>query len=382
MKADKMKIRTLGALVGVAVGAALLTPTASAAPDYDPAMLSALAAELGTSPAQAAERLDREQAQAATLVDLRDRGVSVDGAYFDRSGKLVVNTTDAAAVTKAGLTPRTGVRGEKALDALTARVEQAIGSDIAQVQAFGPDLVADRVVVTVEPDATSALVAKLSKIDGVAVERGAARLAPQADVVPGRIMDLVPGTNCSLGFNGTRNGQKVLLTAGHCVEGNPDIYDANGNHIGKGIATRFPSYDMGLMSVDAEDTQRAYVDTRKGTTVAVRGMSKAPVGTSLCKAGNTTGWTCGTISGYNYTVRYSGESTSTRGLARSTVCTEGGDSGGAYIAGNTAQGMTSGGPADGHDCGWNQGSGATGSYSYYQPVVDAANYYGVSLLTS
>ena len=42
--------------------------------------------------------------------------------------------------------------------------------------------------------------------------------------------------------------------------------------------------------------------------------------------------------------------------------------------------MTSGGPI-GVDCGWNQGANA-GSYSFYQPVVDAANYYGVTLLTS
>ncbi|CCH31639.1 trypsin-like serine protease [Actinosynnema sp. NPDC047251] len=379
-----MNIRTIGVLatVGAAFGAALLTPNAAAAPEYDPAMLAALAADQGSSPRDAAARLDREHDLTRALADLRTRGVQIDGAFFDRAGRLVANTSDPAAVAAAGLTPRTAARGERALDALTARVERAIGADLGQVQAWGPDVVGDRVLVTVEPDATSALVATLSRIDGVAVERGAARLAPQADVVPGRIMDLVPGTNCSLGFPGTRNGAKVLLTAGHCVEGNPDILDANGTHIGKGIATRFPSYDMGLMSIDPEDTGRGYVDTRKGTTVAVKGMSKAAVGATLCKAGNTTGWTCGKVSAYNQTVRYSGESTSTRGLARSTVCTEGGDSGGAYISGNTAQGMTSGGPSDGHDCGWNQGSNATGSYSYYQPVVDAANYYGVTLTTS
>ncbi|GAA1344327.1 S1 family peptidase [Saccharothrix algeriensis] len=379
-----MNIRTFGALAtaGAALGAALLVPTASAAAEYDPAMLAALAADLGSTPREAAARLDRERAQAGALDDLRARGVQTDGAFFDRDGRLVVNTPDAAAASSAGLTPRAAVRGERALDALAARVERVIGADLAQVQAWGPDVVGDRVVVTVEPTATSALVAKLSAVPGVAVERGAARPVPQADVVPGRIMDLVPGTNCSLGFPGTRNGAKVLLTAGHCVEGNPDVLDVNGTHIGKGVASRFPSYDMGLMAIDAEDTGRPYVDTRMGTAVAVRGMSKAAVGASICKAGNTTGWTCGRVSAYNQTVRYSGESTSTRGLARSTVCTEGGDSGGAYISGNSAQGMTSGGPSDGHDCGYNQGSNATGSYSYYQPVVDAANYYGVRLLTS
>nr|WP_264158408.1 hypothetical protein [Janibacter indicus] len=42
--------------------------------------------------------------------------------------------------------------------------------------------------------------------------------------------------------------------------------------------------------------------------------------------------------------------------------------------------MTSGGPV-GVECGWNRGY-AAGSYSFYQPVVDAANYYGVTIDTA
>lgn len=106
---------------------------------------------------------------------------------------------------------------------------------------------------------------------------------------------------------------------------------------------------------------------------------KNAVGSEICKAGNTTGWTCGTIKAYNRTVDYGG--TVVSGLAETSVCTEGGDSGGAYIGvGNLAQGMTSGGPV-GVECGYNQGYNA-GSYSFYQPVVDAASYYGVTIDTA
>ncbi|MFC0111006.1 S1 family peptidase [Kibdelosporangium aridum] len=376
-----MKTRIVGAClaVGATVGA-VFAPTAQAVPQFDQAMVQAAAVELGVSQAKAAQRLDLEQRLSRKLADLQASGVPTDGAFFDNNGALVVNTSDSAKVKAAGLTPRSGVKGERALTTLSAQVERALGADINQVQSWGPDVAADRVVVTVEPNASEALVRKLSALDGVVVETGA-ELVKHADVVPGRIMDLQPGTNCSLGFNGTRNGAKVMLTAGHCVEGNPDILDANGTHIGKGAGTRFPSVDMGIVNIDAEDTQRAYVDTRMGTTVRITGASKAPINTTICKAGNTTGWTCGRITHYNQSVRYSGESTTTTGLARATVCTEGGDSGGAYISGNTAQGMTSGGPI-GVDCGWNQGANATGSYSFYQPVVDAANHYGVTLLTS
>ena len=92
----------------------------------------------------------------------------------------------------------------------------------------------------------------------------------------------------------------------------------------------------------------------------VEGASKNAVGSEICKAGNTTGWTCGTIKAYNRTVNYGG--TVVSGLAEASVCTEGGDSGGAYIGvGNLAQ---------------------AGSYSFYQPVVDAASYYGVTIDTA
>ncbi|MBP2320345.1 hypothetical protein JOF56_000730 [Kibdelosporangium banguiense] len=378
-----MNTRILGALLtaGAAVSTVFLAPAAGAVTQYDPAMIDALAVELGTTPSQAAARLNQQERLSGKLAALQASGVATDGAYFNRDGALVVTTSSPDRVASVGLTPRSAVRGERALNRLSAQVERTIGADLTQVQSWGPDLERDQVVVTVEPGASDALVHRLSAVDGVVVSRGAARITPQADVVPGRIMDLVPGTNCSLGFTGTRNGAKVLLTAGHCVVGNPDILDANGTHIGKGAGTRFPSVDMGIMTIDPEDTPRAYVDTRMGTTVAIRGLSKAPVGTSICKAGNTTGWTCGKITHYNQSVRYSGESVTTTGLARATVCTEGGDSGGAYISGNTAQGMTSGGPV-GVDCGYNQGANATGSYSFYQPVVDAANYYGVTLTTS
>ncbi len=375
-------------LLSVCAGIGALAVPATAAPvtAYDQTMLETLAAQLKVSPLQAAQKLDHEKNLIASLDSIRTRGLHTDGAYFDDAGALVVNADAGSAkeLRSAGLTPRTGTRGENALNALSAKVGTVIGKDVGQVQSWGPELAADQVVVTVQPGADSALVRRLTALPGVSVQTGVANgNTTQADVIPGQIMDLVPGTNCSLGFPGTTgNGNNVMLTAGHCVEGNPDILNRSGVHIGRGVATQFPSADMGLMDIDAEDTGRGYVDTRMGTTVRITSSSKAPVGTTLCKAGNTTGWTCGKITAYNQTVRYSGESVATTGLAKSTVCTEGGDSGGAYIAGNTAQGMTSGGPADGHDCGYNQGSNATGSYSYYQPVVDAANKYGVTLTRS
>lgn len=359
------------------------TADSTATSDYDATMLAVMADTFGTSTSQAAQRLDREATQDAALTALGSEGVAVDGAFYDGEQLVVhVEPAQAAAARAQGLTPRTTGPGQSELTAAAAAVPQLAGADLAQVQSWGPDIETQSVLVTVAPTADPALVERL-RAQGLTVETGDAEgVAPTADVVPGQIMDLDPGTNCSLGYPGTTSdGNNVLLTAGHCVEGLPDILDKNGEHIGVGVETRFasgaPSVDMGLMDIDDEDTGVGYVDTRNGSTVTVAGASAAPVGTAICKAGNTTGWTCGEIEGYNLTVNYGG-TTSTSGLARASVCTEGGDSGGAYISGSTAQGMTSGGPV-GADCGFNGGD--VGSYSFYQPVVHAASYYGVDITT-
>ncbi|MFC0627053.1 S1 family peptidase [Kribbella deserti] len=388
-----MRRSIAAAALSLGLGLTALVPVqaATAAPPADKVdgVYEVLAEDWGISPSQAKARLDTEHKLAGALDKAK---TATDGAFFNEARQLVVNVHSEAAAKVAranGLTPRTVARGEKALAKLQARVEK-LAAQSNQVQSIGADLPTDRLQVVLMPGkqtpATAKLVKQLKAIPGVDVSTNSVTLTATADVIGGQIMDLVPGTNCSLGFPGFRNGNNVLLTAGHCVEGFPDIVDRFGTHIGKGIATRFrtgqASVDMGLMDIDAEDVGRGYIDNRNGTTTRVTGSSKAPVGTTICKAGNTTGWTCGRISQYNLTVNYGGAGgsiTRTSGLARSTVCTEGGDSGGAYISGTVAQGMTSGGPNDGHDCGFNQGHNATGSYSFYQPVVDAANYYGVSL---
>ncbi|WP_223839938.1 trypsin-like serine protease [Saccharopolyspora pogona] len=59
------------------------------------------------------------------------------------------------------------------------------------------------------------------------------------------------------------------------------------------------------------------------------------------------------------------------GLTRTNVCAEPGDSGGSFIGGNQAQGMTSGGSGD---C-------TSGGTTYFQPVQEARNAHGLRLVT-
>jgi streptogrisin C len=112
------------------------------------------------------------------------------------------------------------------------------------------------------------------------------------------------------------------------------------------------------------------VNNYAGGRVAVAGATQAPVGASVCRSGSTTGWHCGTVQAYNASVTYP-QGTVT-GLIRTTVCAEPGDSGGSLLAGNQAQGVTSGG----------SGNCSSGGTTYFQPVGEILSAYGLTLVTS
>ena len=81
----------------------------------------------------------------------------------------------------------------------------------------------------------------------------------------------------------------------------------------------------------------------------------------------STGTHSGVVTQLNGTVRYA-EGTVT-GLIRTTVCAEGGDSGGSLYAGTVAYGLTSGG----------SGNCSSGGVTYFQPVTEPLGVYGVSV---
>ncbi|MFI0237837.1 S1 family peptidase [Streptomyces sp. NPDC016845] len=365
-----------------------------ASPRYQPEMVRALAASLGVSETAAVRRLDQQAQQQDRLADLGRSGISADGAFFTSAGKLTVNTHNAAEakkVEKAGLGARVPVRGQAELDAIKAKLDAfAVERVPAGVNAWGVDLASDTVEVEVASESGAAakeFLAEAGKYgSAVKVVRGHEELAPQAVIYPGSRMTF-NGYICSVGYGAhDRSGKQYLVTAGHCVEDLPVLsYDnarfAKATHSRFALGTR--SVDMGVAAIDAGNSIATSVGTwGNGSSVAVRGSQRAASGAALCKSGQTTGWTCGKVSSYNVSVTYTdqngGPDTVVTGLGSSTVCTEGGDSGGAYISGNQAQGMTSGGPT-GQTC--TGGVNSRGS-SYFQPLDDALNYYGLTLNTN
>jgi len=165
---------------------------------------------------------------------------------------------------------------------------------------------------------------------------------------------------CSLGFNVVGNGTNYFLTAGHCGKVEKQWWTSadRSTLIGPTIDYSFPGNDYALVRYD-----NASVPHPGGFTAA-----NAFVGERVTRDGSTTGVHSGTVTALNATVRYQGGGT-VSGLIQTTVCAEPGDSGGPLYDGTKALGITSGGSGD---C-------RTGGTTFFQPVTEALNAYGVSV---
>ncbi|MBI0293990.1 S1 family peptidase [Streptomyces sp. PRKS01-29] len=177
------------------------------------------------------------------------------------------------------------------------------------------------------------------------------------------------GWRCSDGFNVHVGTSHYILTAGHCTEGYPTWRTGLGLPIGPTAYSSFPVNDYGYVSyTNALLPHPSNVNLYNGTYRAITGAANASVGMLVERSGSTTGLHSGTVTGLNYTVNY-GNGDIVYQMIRTNVCAEPGDSGGPLFSGNTAIGLTSGGSGD---CDF-------GGVTYFQPVIEALNNYGVSL---
>ncbi|MFD8616550.1 S1 family peptidase [Streptomyces sp. NPDC059513] len=374
------------------------TPAPSARTAQPTGMVKALADSLGVSVAEAGRKLDRQSAQQQTLERLGRSGVPTRSAYFDARGTLTVDVTtaqQAADVKAAGLAARIPARAPATLDRIKAELDRLAEKKLpVGVESWHVDPAGNKVVVTVRDtdDATSRAFVAAARAHGSAVTvETTAGDAPQAAaaIAPGSKMNIntsdVNGGYCSVGFGARdQQGRQYLATAGHCVKGLDTLY-FNGSQFAKGTATRFAhgydSVDMGVAAISSGNSVTTKVGGwRVVADTPVRGSQRAAVGSTVCKSGATTGWTCGTISSYNHSVTYTDPGqpqTLVKGLAKSSVCIHKGDSGGAWITNQgQAQGVTSG--SSDLNCDGSFGSGA----SWMQPLDDLLRYYGLTLNTA
>ncbi|RCV53601.1 S1 family peptidase [Marinitenerispora sediminis] len=371
--------RTLGGTAvafGLVVAAAPLAAADPAPQDLvaAPAQLDALQRDLGLDSAAAARLLTQEAQARSVENDLRSElGDAFGGSVFDAAtGALTVSVTDesaAHAVRAAGATPRVVTYGESVLDGVVADLNSSTPGGGTGVTGWYVDTAGDSVVITVREGETAdaeRLVEQAGVDSGaVRVEESSEQPRTYADIVGGDPYSINGTGRCSIGF-AVEGG---FATAGHCGDEGTPVESEDGSGTGSVSGSVFPGSDMGYVEAASGWTPTATVNDYDGGTVTVAGSEEAAEGASICRSGSTTGWHCGTVESKNQTVVYpEGQVT---GLTRTDVCAEPGDSGGSWLSGDQAQGVTSGG----------SGNCTSGGTTYFQPLNPILEEWNLTLVT-
>ncbi|MEU5942292.1 ricin-type beta-trefoil lectin domain protein [Micromonospora sp. NPDC047548] len=353
---------------------AAATPTATPSFDMAPGMLAAMRRDLKLDDHQIATRLRTEAAAAATEHRLRgELGAVFAGAWIPSgASRLTVAVTDpsAAATVRAEGADATVVKRSEA-DLTRSRQSldrHAANATRSSVRGWYVDITTNSVVVLAKPGAEAAAraFARDSGAGTVSVVTSAEAPKPMYDIRGGDQYVINGNTLCSVGF-AVSGG---FVSAGHCGgTGSPTL---GYNNVGQGTfaGSSFPGNDYSWIRTNGSWTPQPWVNNYAGGNVIVAGSQDAAVGSSICRSGRTTGWRCGTLLGRDETIVYAQGAVS--GLSRSNACAEPGDSGGSWIAGNQAQGVTSGGT----------GNCSSGGTMWFQPVNEILNTYGLTLTTS
>jgi len=349
-------------------------PTAATQLDLAPGMVAAMRRDLRLTDDQIADRLATEAG--APVVEKRLRsvlGARFAGAWIPAGGsRLTVAVTDPAAaetVRTEGATPKVVTRSSADLTAARAKLDKnAAKAKNTAVRGWYVDVAANRVVVNAAPGKAAAArtFAENSGAGAVTVVEMAEAPKPMYDIRGGDQYVINGNTLCSVGFS-VAGG---FVTAGHCGGVNSPTLGYNNVSQGTFAGSSFPGNDYGWVRTNGNWTPQPWVNNYSGGNVLVAGSQDAAIGSSVCRSGRTTGWRCGVIQGRNETIVYAQGAVS--GLSRSNACAEGGDSGGSWISGNQAQGVTSGG----------NGNCSSGGTMWFQPVNEILSVYGLSLTTS
>jgi streptogrisin B len=250
---------------------------------------------------------------------------------------------------------------------LTAASGAVLEADVPGT-AWAVDAKTNRVVVTVDSTVSQAEINKIKaeagdKADALTIKRTSGKF--QKYISGGDAIYSGSG-RCSLGFNVQDSaGNYYFLTAGHCTEGAGTWYSNSGRTtvLGSTSGTSFPTNDYGIVRYTNSSV------TKSGTvgSVDIKSAATPSVGTTVTRRGSTTGTHSGRVTALNATVNYGGGDV-VYGMIQTTVCAEPGDSGGPlYSTSGVAYGLTSGG----------SGNCSSGGTTFFQPVVEALNAYGV-----
>jgi streptogrisin C len=360
-------------LVAAVPQTATAAPTDAPSTGISPQILGAMERDLGLTASEAKARLAADDRAARTEKSMRDSlGTSFAGTWLDASsGTVHVAVTDQAAAAKvraAGATPKLVARSQASLTTIKNKLDAGATRAVESITGWYVDVKTNTVVVKARPEGAAAaktFAAGVGAPSGVVrVEITQEKPTTFHDVVGGDAYYM--GGRCSVGF-AVSGG---FVTAGHC--GTPGTATQGHNQVSQGTfeGSSFPGNDYAWVSTNTDWTPTGAVNDYAGGTVAVSGSTESAVGSSVCRSGSTTGWHCGTIQAKDQTVNYAEGAVS--GMTQTNACAEPGDSGGSWLTGSQAQGVTSGG----------SGNCSSGGTTFFQPVNEILSTYGLSLVTS
>ncbi|MEU9187556.1 carbohydrate-binding protein [Streptomyces sp. NPDC048484] len=341
-------------------------------------LLRALQRDLGLTASQARARLVNEAEAGTRAGRLQNAlGKHFAGAWVHgtTSARLTVATTNAAGVAaiKASGAQAKVVRNTLAdLQAVKAKLEVAGAGKSLDTPVRYVDVRTNRVTVQATSSAAADKLIAAAGVDRRLVEVKVSADRPRAlhDVRGGDAYYIDEKARCSVGFSVTKGDKQGFASAGHC--GKPGAKTTGFNKVAQGAfeASIFPGKDMSWVGVNSQWTATPTVKGEAEANAQVAGSVEALVGAAICRSGSTTGWHCGKIEQHGTSVSYA--EGVIEGVTRTTVCAEPGDSGGSYLSGTQAQGVTSGGTGD---C-------KSGGTTFYQPINPLLKEYGLTLKTA
>ncbi|SEE19260.1 Trypsin [Streptomyces sp. 2231.1] len=352
-------------------------PTPSPKPASD-SIVAAMSRDLGLTRKQAETRLASEKA--ASALDPKVRRIAAGtygGSWYDATrGRLAVALTPNAptatvrAIEAAGADVRTVAHSARRLKAVKARIDRLPAP--SGVSSWRVDPRANTVVVDIvrgrrADNDVRRFLSRARKAGPVTV--GTVSAAPRtfAAGTVGGDPYYTGNVRCSIGFS-VYGG---FVTAGHCGQPGAGVSGWDHSYIGTFQGSSFPDNDYAWVSVGSGWwTVPVVLGWGQVSDQLVRGSAVAPPGSSICRSGSTSHWHCGTVLALNETVNYS--QGAVHEVTKTSVCAEPGDSGGSFISGDQAQGVTSGG--------WGNCSG--GGETWFQPVNEILNRYGLTLHTA
>ncbi|WP_405144950.1 S1 family peptidase [Sphaerisporangium sp. NBC_01403] len=352
--------------------------TGTSAVKPPPGLVKAMQRDLGITAEQAESRLLNESRLSGVETRLR-KGITgtFAGSWLSgpTSATLTVATTDASAassITGSGAQAKVVERSLASLDAAKEALDKVSAKAPKSTPVWYVDVRSNSVVVLSSQPAEAEAFIAASGADRAAVRVEQSSEQPQTfyDVRGGDAYYINSSARCSIGFSVTKGSQNGFVSAGHC--GSTGNSTTGFNQVAQGTfqGSVFPGSDYSWVAVNSNWTPQPWVNDGSGGNVTVSGSTVAVVGASICRSGSTTGWHCGTVQQLNTSVTYSQGTVSE--VTRTNVCAEPGDSGGSFISGSQAQGVTSGG----------SGNCSSGGTTYFQPVNEILSAYGLTLKTS